>query len=123
MEVADEDNVPLAKLASESASLLREQLKQLRALQKSAPNYDVALANESRAHANALAKLLDSARKLQEDGAAAVEVMSFQEKASLMVEFFAGLPPAYRRQLHARLAGFIVTADAPQEPVDDARTN
>jgi len=122
MEAADEDNVPLAKLAGESAALLRSQLKQLSVMQKNAPGYDTVLANESRAHANTLAKLLDSARKLQEDGASAVENMSFQEKANLMIEFFSGLPPAYRRQLYGRMGQFLAVP-TEEAKSDDASAN
>lgn len=102
-EVADEDMVPLAQLASEAATLLRAQLKQLKLVQKASSGYDAVLANESRAHAAALAKLLDAARKVIQDGADAVDVMSFQEKALLFVEWFASLPPAYKRSLHDQL--------------------
>lgn len=119
LEAADEDAVPLAVLAQETASLLRAQLKQLKAAQASANGYDATLADESRAHANSLSKLLDSARKLQEDGAAAVEVMSFQEKSALMVEFFDTLPPAYRRQLIERLESSMTA----REPDDDFVTD
>lgn len=103
VEATDEENVSLAQLAQETAGLLRKQLKQLKAAQAGTPAYDAELANQSRQHANALSKLLDSARKILEDGASAVQSMSFSERAELFISWFSELPPAYRRKLHERM--------------------
>jgi hypothetical protein len=123
LEVTDEDAVPLAQLATETATLLRSQLKQLKAWQKVSPEYNMAVANESRAHAAALAKLLDSARKVIQDGADAVDSMTFQEKAALFKEWFRTLPPAYRRQLHDEMTTDLMGREPPQLEMVDVGTN
>lgn len=117
VEAADEDAVPLAQLAQETASLLRAQLKQLKVKQKQANGYEADLANESRAHANALSKLLDASRKVIADGADAVDAMSLQEKTALFLEWFGSMPPAYRRRLHEQMASHAPTTGIP---TDDA---
>lgn len=99
----DEDAVPLATVAGEAVSVLRKQLTHVRNEARKNPQYDVLLANEARAIANTLAKLLDSARKVVQDGADAVEAMSFQEKANLFLEWTRTLPGAYRRKLISNL--------------------
>lgn len=96
---ADEDNVPLAVVASEAVTLLRTQLTRARNMQKASSTYDPLLAGEARAIANVLAKLLDSARKVVQDGSDAVTAMSFQEKAALFLEWTRSLPGPYRRRL------------------------
>lgn len=99
--VDDEEAVPLARLATETANLLRRQLSQLNHQQKRlGPNeYDAKLAAESRAHAQALAKLLEAARKILSDGKAAIDAMAWQERAALFLEWVIALPPAYRRRV------------------------
>ncbi len=116
VDAIEDEHVPLAQLAQESASLLRAQLKQLKVKQKAATDYEPVLAKESREHSNALAKLLDASRKVVQDGIDAVEVMSFKERADLFKEWFSSLPPAYRRQLHEELEGKLITA-APKQPI------
>ena len=126
-EAADEDSVSLAQLANETQALLRRQLVQLKGLQKTTAGYDAGLAKEARELSNALAKLLDSSRKVIQDGADAVDAMSFQEKANLMVEFFGSLPPAYRRQLYDRMAHMVAGVSASPDPTrpseDDVPSN
>ena len=101
--VVDDDTVPLAQLAQEAASLLRRQLKQLQVEQRTCKTYNAAVAHESRQHASALSKLLDSARKVVEDGADAVQAMSLQERIALFVEWFGQLPAVYRKRLLEQL--------------------
>lgn len=114
----DEDAVPLATVAGEAVSLLRKQLEYNKNQTKLiAPSYDPVLANEARAIANTLAKLLDSARKVVQDGADAVGSMSFQEKAALFMEWAATLPGAYRRRLVEQLMGQVPQTQV-QEGVD-----
>lgn len=95
----DDGQVPLAVVASEAVTLLRAQIRRCRDLSKPGMSYDPQVAGEARATANVLAKLLDSARKVIQDGADAVDAMSFQEKAALFVEWSRSLPGAYRRKL------------------------
>lgn len=93
----DEDAVPLAQVANETVALLRRQLSHLKA--KSKIGYNAEDASEARSLASALSKVLDSARKVIQDGATAVSVMSFQERAALFTEWTASLPAVYRRRL------------------------
>lgn len=116
----DEDAVPLAVVAGEAVSLLRKQLTHLKS--KSRLNaYDPLDANEARAVANTLAKLLDSARKVVQDGADAVGSMSFQEKMALFLEWSATLPGAYRRRLIESLMG--QTQGTQVQEDNDVRVN
>lgn len=92
VQSADDDSVPLAVIAQETVAVLRTQLKATRD------------ASEQRAIAATIAKVLDSSRKVIQDGADAVESMSFQEKANLFIEWVNGLPAAYKAQLMERIA-------------------
>lgn len=103
VSAVDEDSVPLATVASEAVSLLRKQLTHLKSQARLNPGYNAIEANEARAVANTLAKLLDSARKVVQDGADAVGAMSFQERANLFMEWTGSLPGAYRRKLIEQL--------------------
>lgn len=95
----DGAQIPLAVVATQGIGMLQRQLAALDKAQSGARAYDPVLANETRAVTNAIAKLADSTRKLIQDGADAVEAMSFQEKAALFLEWTASLPSAYRRRL------------------------
>jgi hypothetical protein len=95
----DEDAVPLAVVASEAVGMLRAQLARIKSDMKTKPAEYVTLAAEARNIANTIAKVLDAARKVMEDGAAVVDAMSFQEKAALIIEWTASLPSVYRRRL------------------------
>lgn len=103
LSAVDEDAVPLATVAGEAVSLLRKQLTHLKSQAKLNPGYDAAGFSEARAVANTLAKLLDSARKVVQDGADAVGAMSFQERAALFLEWTGSLPGAYRRKIISQL--------------------
>lgn len=94
----DDDAVPLAVVATEAVSMLRKQLTVCKQKLKLTPQ-DADVAFEVRTIANTLAKVLDSARKVVQDGADSVGSMSFQEKANLFLEWTASLPGAYRRKL------------------------
>lgn len=121
--VVDDDTIPLAQLAQETAGLLRRQLKQLQVEQRARKTYDAALAHESRQHSNALSKLLDSARKVVEDGADAVQAMSIQERIALFVEWFRQLPAVYRKRLLEQLqvGEFERAAKTASEPDEVSR--
>lgn len=103
VSAVDDDAVPLATVATEAVGILRKQLTQLRNQQKLTTEYNPTVAGETRAVANALAKLLDSARKVVQDGADAVSAMSFQERAALFLEWTGSLPGAHRRKLIEQL--------------------
>lgn len=111
----DEDAVPLATVATEAVSLLRKQLTQLKLAQKRATTYDHVVANETRSVANTLAKLLDSARKVVQDGADAVSAMSFPERKALFLEWTGSLPGAFRRRI---IEDLLAQNEAKQEPLN-----
>ncbi len=114
----DEDAVPLALVAQEAVVVLRKQLQAVKSQAKAGGlAYDPLLAAEARSIANTIAKVLDSARKVVQDGAEAVESMSFQEKAALFLEWTGSLPGAYRRRLIESLMG--QGAQAKEEPPHD----
>jgi len=112
---ADDDSVPLATVASEAVGLLRSQLTKARNANKAAVTFDPIIAQEARSIANVLAKLIDSARKVIQDGADAVDAMSFQEKAALFLEWTRSLPGPYRRRL---IDSMITQAEKPG-PVEE----
>lgn len=115
----DEDAVPLATVAGEAVSLLRRQLTYLKNQAKIAgATYNPIHAAEARAVAGTLSKLLDSARKVVQDGADAVSSMSFQERATLFLEWTGSLPGAYRRKIIAQL---IEQNQAKLESVDQTQ--
>ena len=45
---------------------------------------------------NTLAKVLEAARKLQNDGISAIQAMSFAERAELFLSWYTALPPPFR---------------------------
>lgn len=52
---------------------------------------------------NTLAKMVESARKLQTDGFAAIRNMAFAERAALFIDWYTGLAPAHRVRLRGEL--------------------
>lgn len=63
--------------------------------------------------ANTLAKVLESARKLQTDGLAAVRNMAFSERALLFADWYQSLPPLYRTKVRTGMQQFEGTVSAP----------
>lgn len=63
--------------------------------------------------ANTIAKVLESARKLQTDGLAAVRNMSFQARSVLFAEWYKNLPPLYRTKVRTGMHQFEGTASTP----------
>lgn len=109
----DEDERPsLSGTAAEVVSMLRGQVKHVRGELERNPASGL---SEKRAMAlgNTLAKVLETSRKLQADGRAAVEAMSFQERKELMVEWYTDLAPAYRNAVREALAGYEVEVSKP----------
>lgn len=95
----------LAGTAAETVSVLRGILKTTRETLKVNPSSSTAK-KDALALANSMAKVLESARKLQADGVAAVANMSFQEKKELFVTWYAELAPAYRNSVREAFADF-----------------
>lgn len=98
----DLDRPALSTVSAEVLAFLRERATWYRAQLKAFPNSQV-YAREATANANALSKLLEAARRLQQDGVAAVKQMSFKDRAGLFVAWYADLPPAYRAKLREEL--------------------
>lgn len=104
--VTTEENVEeypaLSDVSSEAVAALQSILKKHRDTLKnkaaSGEQIDVAEAALVRV-ANTLAKVLESARKLQSDGLAAVRNMSFQARAALFAGWYQSLPPLYRQKV------------------------
>lgn len=103
----DTENVPLAKLAGDTVRLLKTDLYRLELMQAKDRVYNPTLAAEGRRLSGAIAKLLDSTRKVIQDGVDAVEALSFQERAEILVAWFETLPPAYRRKIFEDLAKLV----------------
>lgn len=108
----EEDRPSLSGIGAEVVTLLREQVARVRKLLKDDPDSERA-GKRLIALSNSVAKVIGEVRKLQEDGAAAVENMSFAERAEMFIDWVTGLPPAYRRTLTERLAEYEAKIAAP----------
>lgn len=109
----DEDDKPsLSGTATMGVQLLRAQLKTVEKALKAAPespNHEKRLL----AIMNTVAKVLETARKLVQDGVSAVETMSFREQTELFVGWFAQLAPAYRADVMTKFAAFEAEISKP----------
>lgn len=114
----EQDRPSLSGTASEVVALLRGQMKPIRAELEKNPNAALA---EKRALAvgNTLAKVLESARKLQADGKAAVEAMSFQERKELFVTWYTDLAPQYRNAVREAFAAYEAEIARPVKPAEE----
>lgn len=63
--------------------------------------------------ANTLAKVLEAARKLQNDGFAAVRNMSFQQRAELFAGWYQNLPPNLRAKVREGQEQFELRMNQP----------
>lgn len=109
----DEDENPsLSGTGALGVKLLRARLVQLDKELKANPTSKDA---EKRllAATNAVAKLLETARKLLQDGVSAVESMSFREQCELFITWFAALAPTYRADVLAKCANFEAEISKP----------
>lgn len=111
-EGEDDDRPALSVVSGETVAALRAQMKVIRAALKLAPDDPLAF-GKMIAVSNSVAKVIESARKLQADGLSAIENMSFLERAELFVAWYAELAPAYRQRLMAELVKFESAAQAP----------
>lgn len=101
----EEDRPSLSGTASLGVEVLNRQLRDVnKDLKANAKNQTA----EKRAIAlsNAVAKLLETGRKLIQDGVSAVETMSFREQCELFVGWYMGLAPAYRADVTAKFAQY-----------------
>jgi hypothetical protein len=111
----DEETRPtLSAVSSELVSALRKRLRYLRGVLDETPGDETA-ASGLIAVGNTAAKMLESARKLQTDGLAAVESMSVVERAQLFVGWYAALPPPHRTRLRAEMDKHEASLTAPRE--------
>ncbi len=120
--VAGEDEEDRPSLSGVSADLVRVLGRQIRVVDRDLQNNPQSAVGEKRALAlgNTVAKVLESARKLQADGKDAVANMSFAEQAELFLTWFTALPPAYRASVIARLEQWELEVSTPvpvPEPV------
>lgn len=92
----EEDRPSLSGTAHEIVAVLRDRVKHVRTLLQANTN-SVDAEKRAMALGNTLAKVIESARKLQQDGVAAVSNMSFQERKELFVAWYTELAPAYRQ--------------------------
>lgn len=102
---AEEERPSLANVSAEAVRSLREQVRHYEAALKAAKTVDDQESYRAlqRSVAGSLGKLLDAARKIQTDGLAAIERMSFAERAKLFVEWFMSLPTIYRERVKAEM--------------------
>lgn len=108
-----EDERPsLSGVGAEVVGDLRLLLKNNRTKLKANPDDDDA-ADRLLALGNTLAKVLESARKLQSDGVTAVAQMSFTERAALFISWITSLPPAYREALRGQWDKFETEISLP----------
>lgn len=111
-----EESPALSDVSSEVVAALQGVLKRHRAAMRNTklePD-DLELAESALIRvANTLAKVLDSARKLQADGLAAVRNMSFQDRAALFAGWYQALPPLYRKKVQLGMTQFESTVSAP----------
>lgn len=110
------EDLTLSGVAKETVAALRERVSHYRAGLRELPQsetYSTGLVKT----AAALAKVLESARKLQEDGVAAVETMTFLERAELFIGWYTALPPAYRGRLREQMADYEAQLARPMDPL------
>lgn len=102
---AEEDRPSLSGTSSEMVSVLRRMLKKLDADLKNNPN-SPGLKSDALKLSNALAKLLETARKLVQDGVSAVDAMSFREQVELFLGWYASLAPTYRADVLSKFSAY-----------------
>ena len=95
------DAPPLTTVAREIVAGLRERTRAARESLKDDP-HDASAERRLLAVGNTAAKVLEAARKLLTDGVAAIELLSFRERAELFLSWYAGLAPAYRAALRGQ---------------------
>jgi len=108
----DGEHASLAAVSNEVVAALRGALRATMAeLRKNALNPDMSA--RLLKIGNTMSKVLESARKLQDDGLAAVRAMSFAERAELFLGWYGALPPAHRTSVRGSMAQFEAKIAAP----------
>jgi uncharacterized Zn finger protein (UPF0148 family) len=104
--VTGEDQPSLQETAIETVRDLKGQLADYRKGLETTKDAEAreAIRNSIRQVANAMSKLLDSARKLQEDNARMVDKMTVKEQHQLFLGWYTELPPATRTAVYASMA-------------------
>lgn len=92
----DVDEPDLIATSEELVSLLRWNIRQLKAQTRATKTYDPDLGRQVQALVKSANGLLDSVRKLQEQGSEVLRSMSLTEKADLVRSFLEDLPEALR---------------------------
>lgn len=115
----NEDEAPaLSTVGAEAVRALRTTLKKATAVmadKTATVAENQAATNVMFRATNALAKILEAARKLQSDGLAAVQAMSFMERAKLFIGWYAALPPPHREQVQKAMAKWEGSQAEPRE--------
>lgn len=108
----EEDRPSLSGTSAEMVALLRTMLTKLKTDLKANPSSAVHQNNALKL-SNALSKLLETSRKLVQDGVDAVEQMSFREQCALFVQWYGTLAPAYRADVLTQFQAFEAEIAAP----------
>ncbi len=112
-----EEYPALSDVGSETVAVLQTILREHKKVVRDRDEaQDVRLAAQSAVIkvANTIAKMLESARKLQTDGLAAVRNMNFQDRAALFADWYQSLPPQYRRRVREGQEQFEGQVNQPQ---------
>lgn len=123
-----EEYPALSDVSSETVAALQVILKKHRSTLKNTKADAEALETAEAAVvrvANTLAKVLESARKLQQDGIAAVRNMSFNDRNILFATWYQSLPPLYRKKVQDGMGQFELATAVPVQQLsagdDDAQ--
>lgn len=108
----DAESPALADVSRETVNALRAQIRRIAKILKDDPDHDVGTGRLIAA-ANTVAKVIESARKLQVDGVTAIQNMSFKERAQLFIDWWTALPPAYRDQVRKGMEAFELSNARP----------
>lgn len=125
-EENSEEYPALSDVSSETVSALQTILKKHRETLRTKGVDPERLATAESAVvrvANTLAKVLESARKLQSDGLAAVRNMSFQDRATLFADWYQALPPLYRKKVRAGMEQFEGQVSSPMPELSAGETH
>jgi hypothetical protein len=104
-DTGDEDRPSLTQVSSEMVKMLRDRHRYFATELKDKPGSET-LGKGFIANTNAMTKLLEAARRLQSDGLAAVEAMSWMDRAKLFIQWYASLPPALRGRVREQMGSF-----------------
>jgi len=124
----DQDESPaLADVSAATIAALQTILRAHRGTMKrkdtTAEQYELAEDKVIRV-ANTLSKVLESARKLQDDGLAVIRNMGFEARAQLFAIWYQGLPPAQRQRVSDGMKQFEGSSNQPLLiPADEPEGN